>query len=103
MTQEWKKFSYSAPSAGAHERAVEIVRKLAPEVTADAQYLYSAEIRAQNGNIVNRKCCWHTFDEDVDRHIPMMEKNVTLYLWAKLFPERFANRKSYRVWPIDLE
>ncbi len=101
MTLAWKKRSYSAPSLEANERAYDLVKRLAPEINAT---LFSGKMRTPFGEAVDGKtiddiCCSYTFYEGNDELIPVSERNLTLYLWRKLFPKRFNDRQNYKVWP----
>ncbi len=100
LTREWKKSSFSVLSPEANIRARNVVKRLAPEASVDGKRLIGPKLYVEFGNVVNHECCLYTFPSCEDLEIPVVERNLTLYLWRKLFPERFANRKNRQVWPL---
>jgi hypothetical protein len=100
----WKDFRRSmrsgppfGPSPAARRKAIDAVRKLAPEASAVGRYSIVAPGIEADDRSVNRECCFHTFDL-LDRGIPPLEQALTLYLWKKLFPERYRLRPLYPGW-----
>lgn len=87
------------PSQEAKQKARELVAKLAPEAIISAHMLKGKFGLVTCGSSIDGECCAFTFPFYADAEIPVSEKNLTLYLWKTLFPERFINRLDTWVWP----
>ena len=80
--------------------AVNNVRKLAPELRVTSNSFGNLILELGRHYFTDRgcqklddsyKCCSETFDSEDE--IPKIEKALTIYLWWKLFPERFNTRQ----------
>lgn len=76
-----------------------IASRLAPELEQDTDRLVGNGRMFHSGGVLggNRasECCSHTFTEDF--WVPEIEKALTIYLYWKLFPDRFRTRPDYHV------
>jgi hypothetical protein len=79
-------------------KAFRVVKKLAPEVQIGYNALWGSGIEATYWSL-NGECCSHTFSNK-DAGIPVLEKSLTIYLWAKLFPDRFTRRPEHTKWGL---
>jgi hypothetical protein len=78
-----------------------VLQKLAPELRigkngwTDVGFAPQVNVEriADVGLRVNGDCCLYTFAEDPGT--PFEEKILTVYLWKKLFPERFRTRPRH--------
>src|SRR5208283_689000 len=98
--QNWMKSSYSDPSPGvrAHWKADKLVKRLAPELKIrDGHLLDISGVEYDGRCVFNpiqhiRECCLNTFGYRDQYLIPDTEKALTIYLWRKLYPIRYAKR-----------
>lgn len=76
--------------------------RLAPELIYDQGRLFGRGWMFHSGGVLNRgngdnRCCSNTFLEDFG--VPEVEKALTIYLYWRLFPERFRDRPEYHSQP----
>lgn len=87
----------------AFNKALEVVRRLAPEMTVESSSRITGPngVRSyEQGMILQGSfrdeailCCANTFVDDP--WVPGIEKALTFYLYYRLFPDRFRNRPEW--------
>src|SRR5208282_1646352 len=99
--QNWMKSSCLNPSPGvrARRKADKLVKRLAPELKIrDGCLLDISGVEYHERRVINRvwppinECCHYTFNYGREYNIPETEKALTIYLWRKLYPIRYAKR-----------
>lgn len=100
------------PTAEATACAMEMVKRLAPNVRVlkpshgflcegSSSHVYQAD-GVLLDNVGHTECCSMTFCHARDADIPYAERALTIYLWKKLFPQRYRMRPLSTRWSAGI-